>query len=490
MKAFHFYAKSLIRWGICFFIAIVVSVIIDGFFPSFWDSSRLFRWVIFILTLVICAFLLNLLLNYFIQLFTIYPKSILVLYLIFSLVFTIVVSVCGYTPISSLPSITFKGAGGKINQIINLIILLVVQPSVFLAIVSLLGNCLIRVDKISKLNTISNQIFNFKNYSYFFVIAIIILELLPLYGVSDIKNISQNFWGRGVLIKLFSDTNLTLGNEVYDRTLLEKDNWLIYIGENCLDDYQNTIPFTPQELTDIQRKLDSLAGRLASKGAKLIVIVPPNKNTIYPEYFPTEIPKIGNRSRLDQLVDYGKSNGKMQILDLRPALIKAREQKRVYYKTDTHWNDFGAFVAYQEIMKEVKKWYPEVEVHTISDFQFVPITFSGDISQMMVKTNISEETTVMKPVFERNIYMRTWLTDPGSRPNILTTKSDKNAPRLLMFRDSFAIALQPFLSDHFSNAVFIWSFFGDESYYDTEKPDIVILELTERYLRELLSIPG
>jgi hypothetical protein len=53
--------------------------------------------------------------------------------------------------------------------------------------------------------------------------------------------------------------------------------------------------------------------------------------------------------------------------------------------------------------------------------------------------------------------------------------------------------LAPFLSDHFQRAVYSRDLDGDEGMNESiiagEKPDIVIYECNERWLRRLLSIP-
>jgi len=57
-------------------------------------------------------------------------------------------------------------------------------------------------------------------------------------------------------------------------------------------------------------------------------------------------------------------------------------------------------------------------------------------------------------------------------------------PRLLMYRDSFANGLAPELSEQFSQAVYLSAVPTNELYYDVdiEKPDVVIIEFTERNL--------
>jgi hypothetical protein len=69
--------------------------------------------------------------------------------------------------------------------------------------------------------------------------------------------------------------------------------------------------------------------------------------------------------------------------------------------------------------------------------------------------------------------------------------ADPSLPRLVMFHDSFGTALKPFLAEHFSRAVYDFSpMTFDQSILEREKPDLVIQEITERYLSIDFTAPG
>ena len=51
-----------------------------------------------------------------------------------------------------------------------------------------------------------------------------------------------------------------------------------------------------------------------------------------------------------------------------------------------------------------------------------------------------------------------------------------------MFRDSFASRLVPFLSEHFSRAVYLWQNDFDAEVIEQEHPDVVIQEIVSRHL--------
>jgi hypothetical protein len=74
----------------------------------------------------------------------------------------------------------------------------------------------------------------------------------------------------------------------------------------------------------------------------------------------------------------------------------------------------------------------------------------------------------------------------GIEKLVIREVPDSQLPRLVMFRDSFASALVPFLSTCFSRSVYVWSFYHDLSLITREKPNIVIDEVNERYLYVLI----
>ena len=57
----------------------------------------------------------------------------------------------------------------------------------------------------------------------------------------------------------------------------------------------------------------------------------------------------------------------------------------------------------------------------------------------------------------------------------------------MIFHDSYYKALQPFLSEHFSRAVYYWQYDLDLEAVKAELPDVVIQLVSERVL---LTRPG
>lgn len=66
--------------------------------------------------------------------------------------------------------------------------------------------------------------------------------------------------------------------------------------------------------------------------------------------------------------------------------------------------------------------------------------------------------------------------------------TDSTAPKMMLFHDSFASVLLPFLKDNFSQTVAVHNNENNLSYIDFEQPDIIIFEWTERLFYNFIAL--
>jgi alginate O-acetyltransferase complex protein AlgJ len=337
-------------------------------------------------------------------------------------------------------------------------------------------------------NTIRRQ------YHALFVAILIILLLLPLQGYpGNFNDFSKLFWGYDSLVRLYTAARFyVIKDQIFGDVIARPGPWLVYTGEYSIDYFQNTRPFTGPELERIQQNLDGLNDSFRAEGIRFLVIIVPGKNAIYPEYMPRQIPVIGSESTTDQVLAYEKQHGQVTILDLRPALLAARQQHQVFYATDTHWNQYGILAGYMEIMRTLQKDFPNLKPHTPDDFKPVSQGLaSGDIGKAWTQGLAKEEMIQMEPFFKRQSIQITLSQGTASIPGrmVATYNPDLTLPRAVIYHDSFFNSMIPFLSDHFQWAVYHWWFEIDKRLISGEKPDIVIFEVTDRYLYRLMTLP-
>jgi alginate O-acetyltransferase complex protein AlgJ len=235
-------------------------------------------------------------------------------------------------------------------------------------------------------------------------------------------------------------------------------------------------------------KLDK---KTSANGGSLWVVIPPDKNTIYPQYMPAQIPVIGQTSRLDQVIDYLKENTEVKVLDLRPLFGEVSQSSQIYYKKDAHCNCLGAYYASNEILKQVSALHPEVQPHPLSDYQAgVMSDTTLDIARTMGVT-LMEDTFPLTPNFPTGsiTYVKHQLY-PWMK---VAVNSQTNLPTALFMHDSFYTeCLYQFIEPQFSRVIFTHhgaSLLSDDlDAIQSDKPDVVIVEFAERHIEFFLNL--
>ena len=289
---------------------------------------------------------------------------------------------------------------------------------------------------------------------------------------------SEYFAGRFFLRPALITANSAVQAAVFresasEDVVLGKAGWLFYA--DTLDDFQGTDPMTERELFCAARNLALLQESCAQQGTTFLFVCAPNKNTIYPEYMPGQYRKSGAASDLDRLEQALTEQG-VPFCDLRETLTG--RGTRTYYRTDSHWNGYGSYLACGKILQALGKETASADIAVSSQ------AHAGDLYRMLYPAS---ERTEDAPA-PAALHAFTYLGDVrGADDQRIETQSDAGGT-LFMFRDSFGNALHADLAGQFSQAVFSRSMPYDLSQAD-EAPDILIAEIAQRNLRWLAQRP-
>ena len=294
-----------------------------------------------------------------------------------------------------------------------------------------------------------------------------------------------------------------------DQVIIGKDNWL-YLG----DMYSKTLTEDRRSATEadqvIGRRVGEAAERweayLASKGVTLFrIMVGPNKSSIYPEHMPAwATPAMSNPT--DALLQGVKP---VQFIDLRPALLAAKHAspQDIYFKTDTHWNDLGAGLAFQAFALEVGKVVPALRwpsqpVYNVTQVKpkeggdlarFLRLTANLDDSAPMINTDsLPIHSTVIDYNAKSSMYEGPGLQLEASvKPLLVQTTGALNNKKVLWLRDSFGTSMSLLMSATFSDVLQMhWvpaiKPDGDlKRLVEEWKPDYVFMTVVERDARSL-----
>lgn len=264
-----------------------------------------------------------------------------------------------------------------------------------------------------------------------------------------------------------------------------RDGWLFYADDGAIEDYTRQSLLTDDELREWATALQATQDWLAARGIRYLFVLAPDKHEVYSEAVPPTIARLHAVSRTDQLTEYLRQHSTVNVLDLRPALREAKAGGRLYHRTDTHWNDLGAFVAYQQIIRAMQ--LPATgPPRAMQDFVVrTDLTPGWDLAGMLgLASMIPEERVQFRPRGPARSHTY-WPMHPNAyheSPRIITQVDDPSLPRALVYRDSFGSALVPFLSEHFSRVVYLWEYDLDPKLVELEQPDIVVQEWVGRRL--------
>lgn len=299
--------------------------------------------------------------------------------------------------------------------------------------------------------------------------------------------INDNFIFRNQWINLKSISEYTLGK-------LENNN-IIYGKKNYM--FEKNISYDKERF---KNNIDSINKFIDIYEGRVTTMIVPNSYTIYKEYVPWGIDLLNQEKLIEEVY---KGNSKDRNIDLI-SLFKKNKEKYIYYKTDHHWTSYGAYLAYKAYIEslgekpidlnslkknEVKGFYgtyfskaksfnAKSDVLTYYDVDNIIMNIQGEVFESLYdydKLNTRDKYSVF-------IRGNNGLT-------IIENKSIKEDKKLLIFKDSFANSMIPFLSQNFQeiHVVDLRSFSQKVSEYikDTNFNEVLILYNMENFLRDI-----
>src|SRR5262249_48273920 len=157
----------------------------------------------------------------------------------------------------------------------------------------------------------------------------------------------DHFAFRATLVRWNAETRLFgLGVSPSPLVIKGEGPWLYFADDFGAEDYANAAPLGPGALEDWHEAVTRARDWLRDRAVRYVLTLTPDKHTIYPEHMPRTIRMLRGVSRTDQVLAVLADTG-VAIVDPRPVLFAAKARERLYFLTDTHWNDRGAFLAYQ-----------------------------------------------------------------------------------------------------------------------------------------------
>jgi hypothetical protein len=264
-----------------------------------------------------------------------------------------------------------------------------------------------------------------------------------------------------------------------------KENWL-FLG-NAFNQTIDKLTLKIVPPKDTLEKTADTFERLASTaeiyGIRVSLLVGSSKPSVYMEYLPSQI-VISKKRYIDYFIERLNEIQNLLVYDPTQDLIESKlSEGLLYYRTDTHWNDKGAYVAYQKLMKNLRVPIPNVgfkasnpiagDLIGISGLRDFPLQ-GGDNWEVIWKDG---KTWSLEVSLQNGLFN-----------NVVKTTNEK-APSnksVWVIGDSFSTAVNPYLFATFKRVSYIGSWqenigsLPEKLRQADVKPDLVIVIATER----------
>lgn len=284
---------------------------------------------------------------------------------------------------------------------------------------------------------------------------------------------------RDILLKSKPDPALDTRRRLAESVILGRDDILFHHDGWALAQVTGQRPLSPAILNHWISSIETRQAWCEARGIAFRFLMVPEKHVVYSDKLPANIVMSENRPALQLLAQADQATRRAMIYPLAE-LIRARERADTYYRTDSHWNTFGAFVGYQLLMRSLATERPMHEVSE-DEIGWTPHPVVGDLGVRLdpERGESTETLGLLQPAPVRTIFQNKLF----ARGALVVYENDRpGLPRGILFRDSFAMNMISLLAQSFSRLVVV----GTQSvHYDlmrAERPDIVIAETCERFL--------
>ncbi|GAA2726098.1 alginate O-acetyltransferase AlgX-related protein [Cellulomonas aerilata] len=236
---------------------------------------------------------------------------------------------------------------------------------------------------------------------------------------------------------------------------------------------------------------------LAERGIPLLVVVGPAKWSVYPEKLPAWTDGLVGEHIMDQVL---QAHPELPVLDLRPALVEARETADTYSPLNSHWTDYGAYVGWRGIAERLGELDPDLAGLPVPDVERVTTIDSENEFAATISLDAPNPWTVPElspelPPYEYELPDGTTVEAPGAQrtglldlPRTTRTSGAGNDLTALVLRDSMADMLSPYLQSGFGRTVQVRHSIdvprdapNVPALVEATQPDVVILEMAERH---------
>lgn len=281
-------------------------------------------------------------------------------------------------------------------------------------------------------------------------------------------------------------------NSASPSAFIGRHGWLYVTNSGNLKDMQGADPYSDAELQNIVEQINARGELLAVRGIRFGFVVFPDKHTVYPQFLPHGVYAGYARRRLHVLDIAMAQTSHDYYVDISSAMRRdaAHSPFQLYYKSDTHWNWWGAYLGYRAWdAADGARIGLKTFDYRFDQFRNPHHSVSGDLSRMSGYRPYDPEIHAPADAGCQNI--EAWTPSLEIRqhartiPSHLQTSGCDGTGTALVMRDSFMYSMMVYVSASFARTWYVWQQLDDADFgwlVRRLQPDTVVVQRVERLM--------
>lgn len=277
----------------------------------------------------------------------------------------------------------------------------------------------------------------------------------------------------------------TLDGSITPKVVIGKDGWLFLKQEepdrNTIEQSLGVHHYSELEIKRWNLIFQQREYWSEQHNMQYLLVFAPNKASLYPEHLKDHYKKAPTSNSIDDL----KSRLAVDFIDLGAHLKTEKATGRLFQKTDTHWNDLGAFLAYQHLIQALPAPFRDTPITLADCYRQEVEKPSGDLARLLLVDHHQTETNLQISLKDTSAIFQPERSQPiaANLTPLVFSNPAVTRPKVFFDHDSFGKYLVPFLAEHFQESVFLWAWRGFHTdLIKKEKPALIVNQFVERAL--------
>jgi hypothetical protein len=204
---------------------------------------------------------------------------------------------------------------------------------------------------------------------------------------------------------------------------------MFYLGDEMVRQSAGLI-LRDDKVADAASMLAAIRDALSRHGIRFLVTLPRNSSTIYQDYLPIWAQSGGRKTEYDLLLEDLAAQD-VKAIDLRPALMAARKEGRVYRINDSHWTERGALAGFNAVVEA--DGHPDWRLDPATSLGLPAEDRGGDVARLL---GVQDDVTESNDAFALAWGGKNEFLSKDVMPDRVVV-SAKPGPTIMVIGDSF-----------------------------------------------------